>query len=180
MNAGEYAKENGLPLQDVLAQFGLTHHKQKIPEGESKMDGEVQVVEPVVVQEEVKKPSDGIVRFYWRDGRNTTFTIRGDIVNGVQQNGRFYKTEKSVIRLHEKADAKAINYLRAHAGNEANGGKDFGEFDAAKLELTEKGSMIDKLMALDIKTLAQMVGGGVAATRRSKGQLISEILGLKG
>jgi hypothetical protein len=189
MNAGEYAKEKGIPLKDVLDQFGLTHHKQKIPEGENMEAGEKgaeETVEQKPAQPEVAMPrrraneEDGTVKFYWRDGKNLTFTVKGGVVNGTQESGRFYKTDKSVIRLDPNADRKAIAYLRQHPANEANGGKEFGEFDATKMAASEKGSMIDRLMAMDVGALAAMTGGGVAATRKSKGQLISEILGLKG
>lgn len=135
-----------------------------------------------VAKAPAKKPvarKETVVTFYWRDNKNMSFTVKGQVVGGVQQPGTFYKSDRSVLRLNPDTDLSAMNYLRAHAGNECNGGRDFGEYKLEDFEASEKGTMLDKLMALDTKTLVEMVGGGVAMYR-SRGHLIAEILGLKG
>lgn len=144
---------------------------------------------PAEVAEAPKSVNTGMVTFYWRDGKNITFSVKqgegSELVNtpsgvvSVAHDGMFYKTKDSVIKLEKKVDAKAIAYLRAHKGNEANGGREFGEFDNSKVESSDKGATLEKLMSLDVKTLANMAGGGIAATRKPKGQLISEIMELK-
>jgi hypothetical protein len=182
MNASEYSKVNNMPLSDVFAKFGLTHHKQIVPDTDAEIPEFVQPEE--VIQVEVKpkvakhKEPETVI-FYWRDNKNQSFTIKGEVVGGVQGNGQFYKSDRSVLRLNAADDRKAIAYLRGHKGNEANGGRDFGEYKLEEMEGSEKGSAIDRLMSMDQRTLAEMAGGG-AAIRRTKGQLIAEILGLKG
>jgi hypothetical protein len=187
MNASEYAKANDVPLKEVFEKFGLTHHKQVIPEDALEDQAQISdLIQPEGLEvpkprepEAKKRKEPEVVTFYWRDNKNQSFTIKGEVVGGVQGNGQFYKSDRSVLRLNATDDRKAIAYLRQHHGNEANGGRDFGEYKIEEMENSEKGSAIDRLMALDHRTLAEMAGGGVAI-RRTKGQLIAEILGLKG
>ena len=143
------------------------------------------VVAPVVVEAPVTAPAapvDETVIFFWREGKNTTFNVKDGTsftTNKLNQQievGTLYKTTKSVIRLSTEADGAAIDYLRKHKKNEANGGRLFGEMQTGSVADSDKGTAMDKLMLMDIKSLAQMAGGTIADERKSKGTLITEIL----
>ena len=182
MKVSEYAKQNGLSTQEAMEKFGLTHHAQNVPEEVIIMNTEEEVAAeaPEVKPEpkKDKKKEKGVVTFYWREGKNATFTVAGEVIGGVQQNGTFYKSERSVLRLDEKADAKAIAKLRGGKGNEANGGTEYGEFDISDLPKSEEGTTMDKLMSMSIESLAALAG--VSQYGTTKGKLICEIMGLKG
>lgn len=173
MNASQYAKENGLELSEVFAKFGLTHHKQNVPEEQKEDTMENEAVEAVEKVEEkpiekVKKETEHVL-FYWKEGKNATFSC----------NGKLLKSQRSSIRLDRKKQAAEIEFLRKHKTNEANGGNEFCEMDI-KNGTSSLGDSIDELMLLSVETLANMVGGKVADFAKSKGVLIGEILDLKG
>jgi hypothetical protein len=158
MKASQYAKLTGKETAEVLEMFGLTHHAQSIPDG---------VELPEEPAAEVKPVEKDDITFYWRDGRNASFLA----------NGKLYKSENSILRLSLKKDGPAIAYLKQHKTNNANGGIEFGEFEIDSSGKSD-GSAIDKLLAMDVKTMASMLGR--AYNGESRGVLIGELLGLKG
>ena len=109
------------------------------------------------------------VTFFWKNKQNLTF----------HAGGRLYATVKSVLKLDPKDDAEAITKLRAHKKNEANKGRGFAELKAGQNANSDKGKTMDELWELDIATLANMVGGSVSDTRKSKGTLVAEIMAMK-
>ena len=149
---------------------GVENLKARIAEAKETKEPEVKAEAKT---EKPAKKSEAI--FFWKDNQEFSFIVPGDIVDKVQEPGQFYKTTKSVLKLDLVTDAKAIKKLRSHKKFNLA----FGELGSLKDVETDMGKSIDKLMALDIKTLANMVGGTVADTRKSKGTLIAEILANK-
>ncbi len=133
--------------------------------------GQPEVEAPVKKAKE--KKDDPIVVFYWPRGENYQFFV---MTEGADTPNKFYKTEKSVLRLDKTSafDAKAIAFLDAHKGNKANGGKLFSRNNSVQSQ--SKGETIDELMALNEDTLAQMAGLGRDGARLSKGTLIAKII----
>lgn len=164
--------------------MGMDRLKEEIEKAKAELENPTPKpeTEPVVEKEpEVKAPEKKQVVFFWKDKRNLSFsvpTIMGADKRIVKE-GSFYMSENSVLRLNVGVDDEAIEILRKHRGNEANGGNAFAEMDSLVPKDKDQGTNLDKLMALEINTLANMVGGAVADFRKSKGQLITEILAQK-
>ena len=184
MNVAEYAKEKGVTNKEVMAQFGLTHHLQKVPEAEETKTEGVEMVEAEVKKEvpefvqpeevvEVKpvarKPVKKDAVFCWHNKRNATFNIK----ESPDKPGVFVKTANSILKTGEDA---VISFLRSHKGNAANGGNVFIEMKDDK----PASNTLDQLLRLDDKTLAEMIGGGIANRMKSKGTLIAEIMKIQG
>jgi len=125
--------------------------------------------EPVEPKAPAEPKAPGVVTFFWKNKQNLTF----------HAGGRLYATVKSVLKLDPKDDAEAITKLRAHKKNEANKGRGFAELKAGQNANSDKGKTMDELWELDIATLANMVGGSVSDTRKSKGTLVAEIMAMK-
>ena len=146
-----------------------------------------EVTEPVATEEPAKKEkagssdeSDKAVCFYWKNGQNITFTAGEIIQNGkVIVAGKLYKTKNSVLRLNPIEDAEAVKHLKAHKNNEANGGLLFTSLKPEDIKESDSGKLLDRLMKMDDKSLAELNGGGVVNMRKSKGTLIAEILAKK-
>lgn len=125
----------------------------------------------------VKVPKD--VMFFWKGGRNMTFSVQiGTHKDGdkVFRDMQSYRTKNSTLVLDEVADAPAIKKLRGHTDNEASGGALFTEVKERRATEGSAGAELTKLMDLPHKTLAQMVGGTVQDFRKTKGDLIAELL----
>ena len=124
--------------------------------------------------EEEAPADDGKVTFYWKEGRNQRFliTVKEATAQTPKQTVAISST-KSVLVLDSKdpVEAKAIARLRKMPRYKM----DFDEVSSRKANVSDKGSRIDELMALDQKTLAQMAGGTVQDFRKTKGELIAEL-----
>jgi len=132
----------------------------------------VEAKEPVVAKE--AKPEPEKVTFFWKDNRNKEFSIElRPATKDTPKQIRCFASKGSVLVLDEAdpIEAKAIKYLRSKPDYK----RTFDEVERRNAEVSDAGAMLDELMELDQKVLAQMVGGAVQDFRKTKGELITEL-----
>jgi len=120
--------------------------------------------------------AEGKVTFYWKDKRNIEFTIetRPATPTSLRQ-AESFASRNSVLLLDpaNPVEKQAIDKLRKSPKFKI----DFDEVDNRRVTPDKKGAKLDELMELDTSVLIQMVGGSVQDSRKSRGQLIQQILG---
>jgi hypothetical protein len=119
---------------------------------------------------------EGKVTFYWKDKRNVEFTIetRKATPTSLRQ-AESFASKNSVIVLDptNPIEKQAIEKLRKDAKFKL----DFDEVDNRRNTPGQKGAKLDELMELDTSVLIQMVGGSIADSRKTRGELIQQIMG---
>ena len=120
--------------------------------------------------------AEGKVTFYWKDKRNIEFTIetRPATPTSLRQ-AESFASRNSVLILDpsDRIEKQAVEKLRKDAKFKI----DFDEVDNRRTAPDKKGAKLDELMELDKSVLIQMVGGSVTDSRKTRGELIQQILG---
>jgi hypothetical protein len=180
------AKEEGIKSwhvksDDVLA--AELAEKWGSPKAEGENDEEVV---SVVVKEAPKvdappapapaaAKAEGKVTFYWKDNRNIEFTIetRPATPTSLRQ-AESFASKNSVLILDpaKPIEKQAIAKLRKDPKFKI----DFDEVDNRRNTPDKKGAKLDELMELDKSVLVQMVGGSVQDSRKTRGELIQQIM----
>jgi hypothetical protein len=136
--------------------------------------------------QEKQVKTDEPVTFYWRSKKRPSFTLGREAIG----DGTFLPvfTRAGVngvmhLRHSNREDARMIKYLRAHLGNEKNGGIKFTEFKLTAPDSGSPASKLDELYALPIHTLTQLAadksgGSLIKAGAMTTGQKIEAILNL--
>jgi hypothetical protein len=157
------ATEYGISAADVKRILGLS----KFMKADSELNIEqVAFIDSYSKSGSAEKKAQSSRVFYWIEGRNIEFLV----------NGALYASKQSVLKLDSSKDAEAIKYLEKHKDNEKNGGRIFAELSNEISTEEDSGKFVDKLLTMSVDQLAEMVGGGIANRRRSKGSLINEIV----
>ncbi len=116
------------------------------------------------------------VTFYWKDKRNVEFSIetRKATATSLRQ-AESFASKNSVLVLDPAVpvEKQAIEKLRKDAKFKV----DFDEVDSRRTAPDKKGAKLDELMELDKSVLIQMVGGSIQDSRKTRGELIQQILG---
>lgn len=102
--------------------------------------------------------------FTWDDG--------GRIIRVVAKNSMI------VLRPDNPRDAYAIEKLRAHKSNKANGGNQFVEVDGKRNDPSKVGQKIDTMIEMAHPSLCAMLGNEPEFYRMTKGELIAKALEL--
>ena len=120
--------------------------------------------------------AEGKVTFYWKDKRNIEFTIetRKATPTSLRQ-AEYFASKNSVLVLDpaNPVEKEAIEKLRKDSKFKI----DFDEVDSRRTTPDKKGAKLDELMELDKSVLIQMVGGSIADSRKTRGELIQQIMG---
>lgn len=119
---------------------------------------------------------EGKVCFYWKDKRNVEFTIETQKETATtSRQAESFASKNSVLMLDpaNPIEKKAIDKLRKDSKFKI----DFDEVDNRRATPEKKGAKLDELMELDTSVLIQMVGGSVADSRKTRGELIQQIMG---
>jgi hypothetical protein len=120
--------------------------------------------------------SEGKVTFYWKDKRNIEFSIetRKGTATSLRQ-AEYFASKNSVLVLDpaNPIEKQAIEKLRKDSKFKI----DFDEVDSRRTTPDKKGAKLDELMELDKSVLVQMVGGSVTDSRKTRGELIQQIMG---
>jgi hypothetical protein len=191
MNMAEYtelqlkAKEEGIKSWHVKSDEVLAAELAEkwatplVPEDEN---------DEVVISETVKEapkappaPSaaapvpEGKVTFYWKGKRNIEFTIETAKATPTSlRQATSFASKDSVIVLDpaNPVEKQAIEKLRKSPKFKI----DFDEVEHRRVTPDKKGAKLDELMELDHKVLVQMVGGSVQDSRKTRGELIQQIM----
>lgn len=168
------AKEAGIASWHVKSDEALT----------AELNGEAPAVKkpvaPVpVAKKPVAKPAPTApaqkVTFFWKENRNVEFSIVvKEATKDLARESQFFASVGSVMLLDptNPIELKAIEKLRNGDGFN----REYAEVDHRNVNPSQKGMKLDELMALDHKVLAQMIGGSVQDFRKSKGELITELM----
>ena len=126
-------------------------------------------------KEAADKEAAGPVTFFWKNGRNVEFSIetKASTPTSLRQ-AESFASQDSVLVLDESlpVEARAIAKLR----NSPKFKVDFDEVNHRRVSPDTKGVKLDELMELDHKVLVQMVGGSIQDHRKTKGELINQIM----
>lgn len=175
------AKEEGIKSwhvksDDVLA--AELAEKWGSPKAEGENDEEVVSVTvkeaPKASQPVAAKP-EGKVTFYWKDKRNVEFTIETVKASATEnRQAESFASKNSVLILDpaKPVEKQAIAKLRKDPKFKI----DFDEVDNRRNTPDKKGAKLDELMELDKNVLVQMVGGSVQDSRKTRGELIQQIM----
>lgn len=161
-------------LADELATLWAT------PKAEGENDEEVVSVTvkeaPKVVAAPTAAKAEGKITFYWKDKRNIEFSIETRKASPTSlRHAEYFASKNSVLVLDpsKPVEKEAIEKLRKDAKFKI----DFDEVDSRRITADKKGAKLDELMELDKSVLIQLVGGSIADSRKTRGELIQQILG---
>ena len=118
---------------------------------------------------------EGNVTFYWKNGRDVEFSVETVAATATTaRQAEWFYSQDSVLVLDPRiaVQAKAIEKLRKDPKYKV----EFAEVAHRRAAVEEKGARLDELMELDHSVLVQMVGGSVQDHRKSKGELITQIM----
>ena len=130
---------------------------------------------PAKEPENPAKDPEGKVTFYWKDKRNCEFSIETVPASPTtKRQAEYFASTNSVMVLDPAIpiQKKAIEKLRKSPDYNIA----FAEVDSRRATPDKKGAKLDELMELDHKVLVQMVGGSVQDARKTKGELIMQIM----
>ena len=181
------AKDEGIKAWHVKSDDQLSEELAakwaQVPEDEN----DEEVIEEVVKEapkpasapvKEAPKPAPapkGKVTFFWKNGRNVEFSIetQAGTETSLRQAESFASTD-SVLMLDPAipVEAQAIAKLQKSPKFKV----DFDEVDHRNTSTDKKGAKLDELMELDHTVLVQMVGGSIQDHRKTKGELITQIM----
>lgn len=122
-----------------------------------------------------EEPAEGKVTFYWKDKRNIEFSIETVPASPTtKRQAEYFASVNSVLVLDPSIpiQKQAIDKLRKSPDYKIA----FAEVASRRASPDKKGAKLDELMELDHKVLVQMVGGSVQDSRKTKGELIMQIM----
>jgi len=118
---------------------------------------------------------EGKVTFYWKSGRNIEFSIETRAATKISQREAVSFASKDSVLVLDSAnpvEKQAIAKLRKDPMFKV----EFDEVDHRRVTPDKKGAKLDELMELDHAVLVQMVGGSVQDSRKTRGELIQQIM----
>jgi len=179
------AKEEGIKSWHVKSDDVLS---EELAEKRAKPVAEDEVVvreapkaapAPVAPKPAPPKPeveeAEGNVTFYWKGGRNIEFSIETKAATKISQREAVsFASTDSVLVLDSAnpVEKQAIAKLRKDPMFKI----DFDEVEHRRVAPDKKGAKLDELMELDKNVLVQMVGGSVQDNRKTRGELIQQIM----
>jgi len=178
------AKEEGIKswhvksddqISEELATKWADDASKVVPEDEN----DEEVIEEVV--REAPKPApptpkaEGKVTFFWKNGRNIEFSIETRVGTATAlRQAESFASKNSVLVLDpaNPVETKAIEKLRKSPRFKV----EFDEVDHRNANPAKKGAKLDELMELERSVLVQMVGGSIQDHRKTKGELIAQLM----
>jgi hypothetical protein len=136
---------------------------------------------PIVPEDEndetevVNEAPAGPVTFYWKNGRNVEFSIETKAATKLSiREAEAFASVNSVLVLDpgNPVHVRAIEKLRKSPQFKTA----FDEVDHRNTTADKTGAKLDELMELDHGVLVQMVGGSVQDHRKTKGELITQLM----
>ena len=170
------AKEEGIKSWHVKSDEVLAAElaeKWAMPPTAPEPEAPAPVKEPEAPKKE--EPAEGKVTFYWKDKRNIEFSIETVPASPTtKRQAEFFASVNSVMVLDPAIPIQKQAIAKLRKSPDYNIA--FAEVASRRATPDKKGAKLDELMELDHKVLVQMVGGSVQDARKTKGELIMQIM----